>query len=314
VNFHGKNGGDGCEGPMLEDWAWGHIAHSELYLKLLSVGWMVLGGVLAALFQRGQFLLGRAAYFALSAMVVLGIAVFQAIWLWGGLAMQGGWLFWLVVLDASLSFAAGYGLVVLGQARSRDAFGHARAGIASLVPIANLWLLFMPGQEPWKATFVGTALRGGLGFLAGVGLLVLSRLVEAHIYPEIEAGVIAVGDDPALAERFARLEVRKNSVSSVLREIVKTTDVPQEVAGGPTLLNVEAVGAVLRFTYVFSSPGSTLPAGLGDEIRAVLCKNAAFSELLSNGARIEYRYDGFDLLGKPVVLADFAVTAVDCDF
>jgi hypothetical protein len=297
---------------MLEDWAWGHIANSEGYLKLFSLGWMVLGGVLAALFQRGQFRLGRAAYFALSAMVVLGIAVFQAIWLWGGVAMQGGWLFWLVALDAGLSFAAGYGLVVLGQARSRDALGHGRAGIASLVPIANLWLLFMPGQEPWKATFFGTALRGGLGVLAGVGFLVLSRLVEAHIYPEIEAGVIAVGDDPALADRFLELDLSRFTPEDLLQEIARQTEVPRMFDGGLSLMKVRVEGRVLTYVYQFVEPGGEINAILIEETRHTICLDPVFVRVLDSGAQVDFVYLGPTFDGEFVTLDRFSATAAHC--
>ncbi|WP_309666054.1 hypothetical protein, partial [Tabrizicola sp.] len=189
----------GDEEWMLEDLAWRYAMMSELQIWLFSIGFLAFGGVMAALLHRGTAVLNRAPYFALTALVTLGIALGQMIWLQGGQAMLHGWLSALIGLEAGFSLAAGYAMVVLGQARSRDALGHGRAGILSLVPLANLWLLFTPGQEPSRADPVIALLRGGMGVTVGVALMLLARGLSAGLEPMITERVEQVTEDPAHA-------------------------------------------------------------------------------------------------------------------
>ena len=152
---------------MLEDFAWSYIALSEAQIQLVSFGFIVMGGIFAALFHRGAAILARAPYFVLSSFVILGISVGQSIWLLATPAMQQGWLSGVIGLELVLSFVAGYVAVVFGQARSRDAFGHSRGGILSLVPLANLALIFAPAQDPARPDPSIALARGGLGVVVG---------------------------------------------------------------------------------------------------------------------------------------------------
>ena len=99
---------------MLEDFAWSYIALSEAQIQLVSFGFIVMGGIFAALFHRGAAILARAPYFVLSSFVILGISVGQSIWLLATPAMQQGWLSGVIGLELVLSFVAGYVAVVFG--------------------------------------------------------------------------------------------------------------------------------------------------------------------------------------------------------
>ncbi|MCU0828438.1 MAG: hypothetical protein MUE52_13765 [Tabrizicola sp.] len=297
---------------MLEDWAWQHIAHSELYVRLFSVGWALAGGVLAAVLHRGSAVLQRAPYFAMTGFVVLGIALFQYAWVMGGAAMQGGWLFWMIALDAAFSAAAGYVLVVLGQARSRDVLGHGKAGIASVVPLANLWLMFAPGQDPSRAGPVVPALRGGIGVALGLAMIVLSRLVEAQILPQVEAAFAAVAEDPALADRFIDLEFARSTPAQILSSIAQQTEVPQTFHDNLRLSEVVAEGLVLTYVYHLLEPEAELGFSAKDDTRRGFCEERFFVRLLNAGAQVVVVFRGTDAQGTEVELGRVSLATRDC--
>ncbi len=296
---------------MLEDLAWKYMALTEFQIWLFASCFFVLGGLSAALLHRGGLTLTPTPYFALCGLLVLGIATAQAIWLMTRIAMLEGWLFGLIGLEVLFDFAAGYVAVVLGQARSRDAFGHGRAGIFSIIPFAVLVLLFSPSRMPAQSRAAFSSLSGTTGVVIGIVLLTLSHGFRREILPLVEANALAASVEPALAERYIGVEIRQNSVPVVLRSVAESTVVPEALEAGMILKEVVAEGYVLRFVYVLA-PGTELDHAVLEEIPSVLCNNSAFRQLMEGGARIDYQYNGTSISGEGALLESLSVTTEDC--
>lgn len=297
---------------MLEDLAWGYLSHSEMQMKLFAMGWLVLGGIGAVLFHGGSAVLRRAPYFALSGFVILAIAFSQLVYLPAGQAMQGGWLFAVVGSDIALTLLWGYALVALGKARSRDVLGHGRAAIASLVPIANLWLTFAPSAEAGPEANSNSGLRAGLLVAVGLAAIIGSRMVEARFLPMIEAGVMAVADDPNLTDRFVEQQLAIFTPEEVLRDIADQTQVPQIFDKTVSLMKVTAEGRVLTYVYHLLEPGAEVDATLIEETRFTICGDPLLVRLLDRGARVDFVYFSKDSSGAFAELGQFSATAQNC--
>jgi len=297
---------------MLEDFAWRYTALSEVQLQLTSLGCLMLGGILAAVFHSGKAVLARVPYFAYTSLVVFGIAAGQSIWLLSGSAMQQGWLFSLLALEVLLSLAAGYATVVLGQARSRDVIGHGGGGIVSLIPLANFWLLLAPGQDPARTDPSNALVRGGLGVIVALGLIILSRVYLEWVLPKVEAGVLAAAEDPATMDRFITLRLTQVSLSQLLNDVVDETPVLEDLGNGVTLQEVNAEGTVLTFVYAVAGPDTELDYGAEAQVRTSACSDVYFVRILTEGARIDFQYLSADDQGASVEIGRFSVTSADC--
>ena len=317
MNFHGKMDGRsglcaGCDiwgrDGMLEDMAWRILARSEAQIWMFSFGFLLLGAAAAAVAHRGAAVLNRAPYFALTSVVVMAIAVGQLIWLQTGLALVGGWLWGLCGLEALFSLTAGYALVVLGQARSRDVLGHGRAGILVLVPLANLWLLLAPGREPSLAGPVVAMFRGGIGVVVGLVMILGSRGLQGALGPMIEARVRVIAEDPAHAVRFLEFGLRQGGLDEMLRQIAAEVEVPTDLGDGISLRAVRAAGSVLQFQYEVTDPETELAYGAVDAIASDACADPFLGRLLTAGGRIEYLYRAAD-----ADIGTISVTQTDCE-
>lgn len=275
---------------MFEDLAWRYLLLPEAQIWLIKIGLIVLGGIAAALFHRGAAVFDRVAYFTFTAIVTIASSLGQAVWLLSGQAMLGGWVSVLAGADAIMGLAAGYVFVAIGQARSRDVLGHARAGILSIVPVANLWLLFKPGQDPLRADPVAAPFRGGVGILVGLVLMLTASATGRQLGRMAEEGAKAVTEDPAHAVVMLDARLRISPLSEVLREVSANTFVPLDVGGGVTMIAVEANGSVLRYVYAVNAPRPSVDQGMADLVRTGVCADPMLGRLMAEGARVVVRH------------------------
>ena len=96
-----------------------------------------------------EFRMSRSAYFLSTALLIFGcVEVDQLFTLLLPYIVAHGYAALTVILETCIWFMSAYALVVIGKARSNDAYGHARYAILAFIPVVNFMLCV---AEPQKA-------------------------------------------------------------------------------------------------------------------------------------------------------------------
>ncbi|MGB4826772.1 MAG: hypothetical protein WBP18_05765 [Paracoccaceae bacterium] len=297
---------------MLNEWAYRLLSLDWPWRLAVDASIILSGGALAAVFHRGRAVIGGEGLFALSAIVALVLRCSDGLEILTVQAIRGDWLWAVFLAEASILLASGYALVTFGHARSRDVFGHGKAGILAVLPLANLWLMGARRRAPGLTGAVdpgrpgGAILRGPAGAVIGfVMLVVFLPVATESISRSIAERFAAAGGDAEFQAKVLNLRVRAQGVSGVLTNFAGQFVSRQELGDGWYLNSVTAEGDVLRYSYEVAG---LVPGQIdGDALKADICAAPNLAGLLAFGATIVFNYtsDG-------VTVGEFRVQAIDC--
>ncbi len=155
---------------MLEEIGAQYVGQPAAYQQSARLGALIVGAVLAGIFHRAKDTMQRAPYFALYGFLFLVLAAAQLAWLGAEDAIAAGHLWALGLGDLVVPLAAGYGVAVIAMARSRDAYGNARAAFSAFIPLIFLFLFLAPsraGQSTDRA-LASPILNGWRGVAIGL--------------------------------------------------------------------------------------------------------------------------------------------------
>lgn len=293
---------------MLNEFAWTYLQADSIVLTIVAFAFIWLGGLAGMVWPKGAEVLNRAPYFALFGLTSLGFSVAQLMWMGAGAAIVGGWLWLLAMIDTVTAMIAGYIMVTLGRARSRDMRGDPGLGFLSVVPFANLWLLFAPGRAaPEAVTPVSPLFAGAAGVVVGLVTTVAARMLDSASEELVVAAITARVETPEGGAAIYDLRIRTAGLAAVLRDEAAAVGTPLPQGGGVTLIKVTADGAILRFYYDLAAGLVVDQAEAGAALRATACADAVQRVLVDHGARLEFTYR--DTQGKVTTIA---VASVDC--
>ena len=298
---------------MLEELAWKYITQSEIELRAMHFGLVVIGGMIGGAVTRSDAGLKRAPYFLYSALLFLALSAVQFIWLKSFDAFVGGYLWVFMAVDVVASILFGFFICKIALARSRDGFGTGGYAVLAFIPFANLVLLFKPSQDPASANA-----RPVMGWMAGVvgvliGIVVLGVAVSLSRYVEkaTERQMAELAEsNPEFATTSIEVMLQADGLASVLKIMAAEAPTPVVVDEITMLTRVEAIGDELRRTYVVSFDMPPFHESFRDEIERGICAYSAFEPLLEAGATINEVY----VLGDGSALGDYRVTRESCGF
>jgi hypothetical protein len=276
---------------MLETLAFDYVNQSELMLRAISFGMVILGGLLAAATIKVNGRLARPPYFAAFAGLLLLVIVAQFVWLDAVDAVAHGYLGILMLVDLISSLLLGFALCPLAMARSLDAVGHRRMAVLAFIPLANLVLLFWPSDEretcPRSAVLPG--LKGWVGVVAGLVLLAGAATAMAVLTRQIGQQVALASDPQAQAAWIGTL-IDDQGLEATLADLVESAPIPIAIDEATTMTKAEADGTHFRRTYTVSIDIDGLPDGFAGQVASSLCTNPLLRELLDAGASIHEIY------------------------
>lgn len=185
--------------PVFENLAFQYVFLIESNPFLVSYWTTVIGALIAGVFHRSATELRRAPYFAYSCLLVLLATASKMVWIGTVLAVIGGYLWFLMLVDVGIGLGVGYAFGMIAKARSRDGFGHARLAGLAFIPLLNLLLLFVPPKKTGSASLLPTIplVTGVLGVLTGFVLLFTSLVVKGYATIEKDRTALEVADDTA---------------------------------------------------------------------------------------------------------------------
>lgn len=260
----------------------------QLVLMLVSIGLMVAGAVLAARQDTTENRLHRAPYFAQIALIGLGAAAAQVVWLMTGPAVAGGWLWVPLLVVAAALIWAGYLLFPLARARARDAWGNTGMAFLTFIPIANLWLLFKPSQDENQPPH---SFSGGLGVVVGLVALGLTGWLNSALPGAIERAAVRYQmANPVSEQEQINRAISTQGLEAVMADLVANTMTPMTVDEATILQRMDARGARLIYTYTTTMDLDALPDVITSRLKANNCPDMLLQQLIEAGAMIEHTY------------------------
>lgn len=295
---------------MLEDLAHRYLTLDDAPITLISIGALLLGALIAALTNRSRSEMLRAPFFVIASGIYLAITLVQYLWLNGGDASIGGYLWTILAATLGANVVGGYFLGHAAMARARDAFGDSRMGALVFAPLLNLWLLFKGSQNPHapKTHDGRSPLNGGLGVAIGLVFMVTTVLASAHLErlaAEIESG----GYYSATEEEahFAAL-IAARGLEDALTEMSRGVELPVVVDDGTELTRIDPSPTGLRLTYTVFDDKWTPDETFARTVIAEICADPASRAILGVGGVIVEAYEG---LGDGLIV-EIAIAAKEC--
>ena len=295
---------------MIEDLAIRLVTQDANTLGLIFGGLFFFGAIIAPMVSRSSVEIARAPYFAYSALIVLALTAPGIVWLQTIPAMAaGGYLWVLVAVQLAASFAAGYTLCLISLARSRDAYGTGRMAVLGFIPLAALWLLLTPSKNAISANRVPTIplLSGGLGVLTGIVSLAVGAGVAIYLDERFRMLAQQAGPGTAAQQQvLVRSTIRSEGLEETLSRMAAGPQAPIAVDDVTTLARIEAVGTLLRRTYVIDTEGMRMTDEFRTRSRAAICAWPPFEPILRAGGSIREIYveSGGRKIGSVFVTSD----------
>lgn len=300
---------DLARGPVQETLATRLIVQDNWLIRLVGLGFAVLGGAVSALLFVSASRMARPTYVLGNGVILVLAVLAEAALIPVSGVIESGAIGARVLTWAFVQFACGFALWRLAAARSRDALGHSLAGALAFIPLANLWLMLAPPREepagivrPKRAG----ALHGGAFVLAGVGLVAFAWLLAQEADRRMR---VAIVEDEALPAGYRmRYLVNNDGLERTLEYLSHLTVSSEKINGRLVLQKVNASGTVLTRTVRFSGAELASPVMQSRTARKNICADEGYVALLEAGATIRESYRGkFNL-----ELGSVAMTAGDC--
>jgi len=271
---------------MLEELAYQYVNLSEGELRTLSYGITILGGLAGGLTGKSSEQLRRAPYFALSCLVFLasGVVSYASVPLLVA-AMNGGFLWTIVVATLAVPLVSGFFIARIAKSRSRDACGHPRMAALAFIPFANFWLLLTPSKNEVSANRVPTIplLSGGLGIVSG--FVILFGGIALIAYSEITATQVV--EDAIASGELVGLDQDPSEAVVALAAGIETPMVVDETT---TLIRMEPDGTVLRYVYEVSRDMEFVPPSMRTGLIQQNCNFELMTPFIQNGVTLEHLY------------------------
>lgn len=284
---------------MLEDIALWYIFQPEDNIRLISYGFVILGGLTSAAVRKNNFSLPRAPYFAYSCMLLLVSAVSGLIGINAQRAIINGYAWVFAPIDVLASFGIGYVLAIIATARSYDAYGHGRSAPLAFIPLFNLLLLFTPSQHAVDKNRVPAVplLTGGAGIFTGLVLIVVTIGLLGFTETKIRRMMNESQNDPEMQLAWLDAMLRGQGLDKTLKQTAAEVP-PGRIDEVTTLDQVEANGHTLRYQYEVDNSWEFLPISMRTNLMQKNCSIDALRRLIDAGAVIEHFYvraDGKEL-------------------
>ncbi|WP_370677523.1 hypothetical protein [Pleomorphomonas sp. PLEO] len=291
---------------MLNDFALDFIVRSDHQLWSSSLYLGMVGGAFSALVSRSTGLMTRAPYFLGNAIIVFVAALSMALLIPSTATVEGGTVWVFVACWALAQAACGFFLWRLAMARSRDAYGHAKAAVVAFIPLINVWLMAVPSREEVRDVRPFWQRLGFVYVLAGLGVLGWGHFATGKLVERFKVAAIEEGALPVDLE--LQYLVNKDGLEKTLEFLTHTLKLPARINDALVLFDHEAEGDTYRKFFVVDA--ETLPAGfdLAGSVSKRLCADQGDIVLLRAGAVLEEAY--YSRNGDP--LRKVAVTAEDC--
>lgn len=285
---------------MLENLALKLSTLSVPSMVALYLSMMVIGGLLAPVFNKSLGALSRAPYFAYHFLLFLALSATTQFWLAAPIAMSSGF-FWLIYFVQFVStFIYGFLIAVLAMARSRDIFGHGYGAILAFIPLAGLYLVFAGSHDPYSERKIITPrlFSGIMGILVGLVSAVMGFVLIDNLPERVQRITKSRFSAPDMQDKGLDITLRTYGLTRTLGLVAQGVDVPATFDDGRILIRVEIEGDTLLYVYsVVSDDGASV-----EQWRRGLtqgnCNNAQLRQLFEAGATIEHvflsRSDGYE--------------------
>jgi len=281
-----------------------YLLLSEGQILAVNYGFIVLGGVLGGMFLNIRFRLRRVMYFlSLASLNVVLLLASMTVWGMLPLAADAGFLVPVGLLGFGVLVASGTVLYVISAARANDISGTSFEAFMGFIPVANLYLLFAPGQLRVRHFAARWLLDPALVI---AGLLVFSA-VNTVVKMDNQRGKFSgTTTSDTLTEILADAMPVADFLAQASAEMKDA--LPLQVDETTRLVSLKAEGHRLTYTYKVAADIDQFHDGFEKGLAESNCRPDLLGPSLSKGAEIIHRYERED----GYVIGNFEITYTDC--
>lgn len=265
---------------------------TEDTLRLIVLGLMGVGAIIAAIVTRSTLEIARAPYFAYRAFIFFAICAAQIVWLWKVDAIVGGYVWLLPIVGLGAFMVGGFYTCEIAIARSRDAYGHGRMAFLAFVPIANLVLLLKPSKNPASTNRVSTPalMSRGFGVLTGFVLYVAGGALLSYLDYQVSHMLDEAQTDPAAQQAIVEYQIHSRGLAQALQTMAAEVQTPIRIDDVTDIIRIKAEGTLLRRTLMVDLDGFALTEEFITLIRNDVCAYPGFAPVLRAGGAIIESY------------------------
>jgi hypothetical protein len=245
------------------------------------------------LFKKVESRMDRGAYFLNTALVVFGASIIQGIWFLSPDAIVGGYTFAIVLAELLIFALIAYAYIVLGKARSNDAYGHSGFVVLAFIPIVSIWLFFKPSKDK-NAPKMSSLLSGVSAVIVGLVIYaagasfskLLKHSIENHMANNIEYEIQVL-----IGKKYFEYYAQRDGLEVALKYYKKLEEVEvgKRIDEVTLLSSIETTTDTITYKFLITDDKV---AGYTQKQRNIwenyICNNNA--ELLELGATMVWHY------------------------
>jgi hypothetical protein len=285
-----------------------------------ALSWVVLfaGGWAATLMFRPSFKLKRAPFFALAGFHFFMIGLSSLLTLPLQLALNSGYLFFLVLSIYTLTFLLGTFGGFIASARSIDAYGTSGRWIYYYIPVVSLVLIFKKSTE-YQQSRVPEKFGAFLLVILGIALAAGGRFIEKSVELHQATVTAQLSSDPTSVKKLTDLEVGTTGLEDFLKKAASEIPLPKPIDAMTTLIKIETGPATFRYIYELKSQDGGFGPVWTDMMTYRWCNIGDFKTMFDLGVTVEgvwsvkNRNDSARVAVNPAVCRDFE-KRIDSDF
>lgn len=272
------------------------------------------GGVVGAMLMTVRSKIRRTTYLLYASLLALILSVTQVGWLLLSSAAEIG-LFGVTIAGLyGVFFIGGIATYAISAARSQDVRGNTARAWLGFIPLANLWLLFSPGDDTVRGV---TKPRSGLARFMGDPLLILMGLVVFVLAQSINTVTEEAMSSEDLYDSPALQRIMGNAITAkgetveeafAREELQAQSTLPVQLDDITILTKVQAEGTTLLM-YHLVKDRITLKPAFHQMLADNQCQPEIFRQELTRGGRIQMTYIDPD----GAVIGDYTITGSDCN-
>lgn len=273
-------------------------------IVLLGIGLLLTaaGGVVGAVLLDVKASFRRVTYLWFVALIVLGLAASQFLWLLAPGAAEYGLFSALVIVIFGSSIVFGVVLYYASAARSRHIRGDSKRAWLAFVPFANLWLTFTPGPASGPRSRLMRFVTDPLLIVGAVLVLAVSNVLSKSMEDMAAEG----WSTPALTRLLAESQTVEQRFA--LEAETASVELPLRIDQVTTLVAVKAEGKTLRITYEVEGGDPYLPFDFEAMVAEADCAPEMFGLDIARGGTVVSVYQGPD--GE--IFESYEITQSDC--
>jgi hypothetical protein len=251
---------------------------------------LALAGFVAVSRTNSDYRLKRAPFFFAASFLFLILSLTSVTAYMVPTAIAHGYLSGIIALYYGVYAVVGFVGGVTATARSLDAYGDRWHWFYSLIPIANLALLFKPSQQRSERTPTLQTVGAVSLVLLGIVCYGAGRGISQSVERDVTSIAQAMNQNPAATRNVLKASVNNDGIEAVLKSSIAEIRLPIKVDKITTLTSIDVAGRTLHYGYTVTGGSTFISDANKGRIMRQFCVGDSLKPFIEAGATIRATY------------------------